>query len=79
METRGHKSDKFRCLTNVVVVVIIDCMDVITCNTQSFSLIVVRCFCKVSWNRLSFYFPFRPEEDSTGSLSLSKLSILDHF
>ncbi len=48
-----------RCLTNVVVVVIIDCMVVITRNTQSFSLtIVTRCFCKAPWKRFSFYFPF---------------------
>ncbi len=36
-------------------------MDVITCNTQSFSLtIVTRCFCKAPWKRFSFYFPFTP-------------------
>ncbi len=50
-----------RCLTNVVFAVIINCMDMITCNTQSFSLtIVLRCFCKALWKRFSFNFPFLP-------------------
>ncbi len=50
-----------RSLTNFVVVVIINCMDMITHNTQSISLtIVTRCFCKVPLNGFSFYFPFSP-------------------
>ncbi len=45
-----------RCLTNVVVV-IIDCVAMITCNTLSFSLtVVMRCFCKVPWKRFWFLF-----------------------
>ncbi len=47
------------CLANIVVVVIINCMDVITRNTQSFSLTIVTCcFCKAPWKRFSFYFTF---------------------
>ncbi len=53
---------------------------IVTHNTQSFYLtIVIRCFCKVPQKRFSFYFPLQPEEDITGSSSLTKLSILDHF
>ncbi len=36
-------------------------MDVITHNTQSFSLTIVTCcFCKAPWKPFSFYFPFTP-------------------
>ncbi len=49
-----------RCLTDVVVV-IINCMDVITRDTQSFSFtIVTRCFLKDPWKHLCLYFPFSP-------------------
>ncbi len=55
---------QFRCLTNVVVVVIIDCMD----ETQGFSLTFVSCcFFKVPWKHFSFIFLLRHEEDITGS------------
>ncbi len=49
-----------RCLTDVVVV-IINCMDVITRDTQSFSFTIVTCcFLKDPWKHLCLYFPFLP-------------------
>ncbi len=64
------------------VVMIIDCVVVITRNTprQSFTLTIVTCcFWKVPWKHFSFIFLLHPEKDITGSSSSLKLSILNHF
>ncbi len=54
-------------------------MDVITCNTQSFSLTIVTAFTRIQENVSAFIFLYRPEKDITGSSSSLKWSILDHF